>query len=68
MVNETPVKEQCSQTCQHCGSDLVMWDATEKEHYCFVCGWRRAVRITREQCKKRSNRRRIEFLESLFSV
>jgi hypothetical protein len=39
--------------CPHCGSNVVFWDGLEKEPYCCICGWRRAIQITAEQAKNR---------------
>jgi hypothetical protein len=35
--------------CPHCSSNFVTWDELENEPYCYICGWRQSIRITREQ-------------------
>ena len=42
----TPISSKDGMACPHCSSNLMCWDADDKEPYCFVCGWRRAKAIT----------------------
>ena len=53
--------------CPRCGSSFVAWDKQEKEPYCCLCGWRRAIRITAEQAKDHFRCER-EFWSNLFAT
>jgi ribosomal protein S27AE len=42
-----------SRECPRCSGGFLMWDESEREPYCFNCGWRNSIQITAEQAKAR---------------
>src|SRR5271169_1968373 len=57
--------------CPRCNNSNVLWDKIENEPYCFVCGWRRAVKITTEEAKnwdKKDTRHLIPWTISIFET
>jgi hypothetical protein len=44
-----------------------MWDGSEREPFCFTCGWRRNLRITAEQARNRFKKDK-DFWQNLLAV
>jgi len=53
--------------CPHCSSNLLVWDGSEREIYCFICGWRPARRITSSQARDHF-RKEHDFWLNLFAM
>ena len=51
MTASVCLKTSLQKVCPRCHNTNVLWDQIEQEPYCFVCGWRKAVRITPEEAK-----------------
>jgi hypothetical protein len=52
--------------CPHCSSAFLSWDKSDNEPFCFICGWRRAKRITSSQARSHF-RREQDFWANLFA-
>jgi hypothetical protein len=52
--------------CPHCGSNFITFDKLDDEPFCCICGWRRAIRITKSQARHHFNSER-EFWNNLFA-
>jgi hypothetical protein len=41
--------------CPHCLNGYLAWDNTDREPFCFNCGWRPCVHITPDEARLRRN-------------
>lgn len=37
--------------CPHCGNNCLVLDKMDNEPYCYICGWRQAIKISEEQAR-----------------